>query len=50
MLCMMTLKGNNALQYMQKSPHLLFDGWSEQTKLYTGISKLPLSDCKVEPT
>ena len=27
---------------MQTSPRLLFDGWSERTRLYPSISKLSL--------
>ena len=39
----MTLRGNDALWYMQTPPRLLFDGWSERTKLYPGntLSKCP---------
>ena len=36
----MTLRGNDALQFMQTPSRLLFDGRSERTKLYPGISNL----------
>ena len=45
-----TLNANKVLNCVQTPPCLLLDGWSEQTEVYTGISKYSPFNCVLEST